>query len=341
MKRILLCITLLLLPAPRLAAQKVGTTSLQFLKVMPTARAAAMGDAFVTLAAGADAVFWNPAGIVRTTAIDVTGTITMWLFDTRQGALAAAIPLEEYGTIGIQLQYVDFGSIEVTRTENLRMIGYGSDMHYNPGLTGETFSPFSYLVGVSYAKRLTDRFSTGGTVKFLNESLWGSETAIVPQTGEKVNTYARVVLFDFGMQYNTGFKSIKLGIAVQNFGSQVKFAKESYSAPLAFRIGTAADLLGPDALLGASEQNRVTLAYDLFQPNDYTQQMHVGLEYGFEDFFFLRGGYKINYDNDNLTFGAGVRYPVEGIPLSVDYSYGNMGSYLPAVHRISVGVQFK
>ncbi len=36
----------------KVTAQKVGTSSLQFLKVMPTARATAMGDAFVTLASG-------------------------------------------------------------------------------------------------------------------------------------------------------------------------------------------------------------------------------------------------------------------------------------------------
>jgi hypothetical protein len=88
-----------------------------------------------------------------------------------------------------------------------------------------------------------------------------------------------------------------------------------------------------------SEDSRLTMAYDLFQPNDYKQQMHLGMEYAFTDALFLRAGYKFFYDNDGLTGGAGVRQEVAGFPLSLDYSYGSMGDYLPAVHRISVGVQ--
>src|SRR3990172_5378904 len=63
------------------SGQKVGTTSLQFLKVMPTARATAMGDAFSSLASGADAVFWNPAGMMKSGQVEVVSTLTLWLFD--------------------------------------------------------------------------------------------------------------------------------------------------------------------------------------------------------------------------------------------------------------------
>jgi hypothetical protein len=335
---------ILFVPMSVLVAQKVGTTSLQFLKVMPAARATAMGDAFGTLASGADAVFWNPAGIAESKGIEISATFTKWLFDSRQQAAAVLVPLEEWGTIAFQLQYVDYGTIEVTRVDQLQFVGSGADVHYNPGLTGETFSPSTYLIGVTFAKQLTDKFSTGASVKLVNESLWGSSSAtVIGSNGvpEKVNTFARLVLFDFGMHYNTGYRTIRVGVSVQNFGSQVKFAKESYPAPLAFRIGTAADILGVNALLGESGESRLTAAYDLFQPNDYAQQMNVGLEFAFTDVFFLRAGYKINYDNDNLTFGGGVRYPIAEVPLTIDYSYGNMGEYLPSVHRISLGVQFK
>lgn len=325
--------------------QKVGTSSLQFLKVMPTARAAAMGDAYSTLAAGAEAAYWNPAGVATGTDIEISGSLVLWLFDTRQSMLAAAVPMGEWGTVGVQLQYVDYGSINVTRTDQLQFTGTGADYHFNPGLTGETFSPSSYVIGVSYARQLTDKFSAGVTVKFINESLWGASTVTIVNrvTGgtETVNTFARLFLFDFGMQYNTGYRSIRIGVSIQNFGEQVKFAKEAFPAPLAFRIGTAADVIGANALLGESESNRITIAYDLFQPNDYAQQMHLGGEYAFDETVFFRAGYKIYYDNDNITAGAGIRQVVSGSPLTIDYSYGAMGEYLPSVHRISVGVQFK
>lgn len=334
----------ILLPGA-LRAQKVGTSSLQFLKVMPTARATAMGDAYSTLASGADAAFWNPAGLMSAKDIELNGSMVLWLFDTRQSSLSAALPMGDWGTVGVQLQYVDYGSINVTRTDQLQFVGSGANYHYNPGLTGETFSPSSYVLGVTYANQMTDKFATGFTAKFVNESLYGGGTVTItnPSTGAKetVNTFARLFLFDFGMQYNTGYRTVRIGVSIQNFGQQVKFAKESFPAPLTFRIGTAADLIGMNGLVESSDMNRITVAFDLFQPNDYAQQMHLGAEYAFNDMFFVRGGFKFFYDNDNITAGAGVKQELSGMPLTIDYSYGAMGDYLPSVHRFTVGVQFK
>ncbi len=326
-------------------AQKVGTSSLQFLKVMPTARATAMGDAYAALASGADAVFWNPSGIAATRTHDFATTYTVWLFDTKQAAVGYAVSLGDFGVLAAQLQFVDYGDIEETTVDQLQFVGSGSELRYNPGLTGRTFSPSSYVIGLSYAREFTDKFSAGITAKFVNESLWSGSTATVvnPATGlnETVNTFARLFLFDFGMRYNTGFRSVVLGVSVQNFGSQVKFAKEAYPAPLAFRIGVAGDVIGQNALLEESAINRFTIAYDLFQPNDYAQQMHLGGEYALDETFYLRAGYKFNYDSDGLTAGVGLRQSILGAHFGFDYSYGRMGEFLPNVHRISLGVQLQ
>jgi len=119
----------------------------------------------------------------------------------------------------------------------------------------------------------------------------------------------------------------------------VKYAKESNPVPLLFRIGIGANLIGSEALLiDGSSENRLRMALDIFHPNDYAQQVHVGVEYEFAGTFALRGGYKFNYDFDGLTLGAGIRHAVEGIRLSADYSYGSMGEYLGNVQRISLGL---
>ena len=119
--KIWLCL-LLLLGVAAGYAQKVGTSSFQFLKVMPGARATALGDAYVTMAAGADALFWNPAGLVLATDHHIATTYTLWLFDSRQTALGSALPLGDFGTLGLQLQYVDYGEIEETNVENLKFV---------------------------------------------------------------------------------------------------------------------------------------------------------------------------------------------------------------------------
>ena len=97
MKKVILYLlplfVLSLSPVPVLA-QKVGSTSMQFLKVMPCARATAMGEAYSVLATGAEAIFWNPAGMASlqnnpTHSSEASLTYVRWIFETQQGALAA------------------------------------------------------------------------------------------------------------------------------------------------------------------------------------------------------------------------------------------------------------
>lgn len=318
-------------------AQKVGSTSMQFLKVMPSARATALGEAYTVWATGAEAIFWNPAGLAALDNMEFSTTYIDWLFDAQQGAFSYALSIRGFGAVGVQFQYIDYGAFE--ETTNARP--YISDPN-NPGLTGRTFSPFSFLVGLSYARYMTDKFSVGLSMKYAYESLFDGQkvTAQVRQgVFDEVETWASGLLFDFGIRYNTGYRSIYIGSSVQNFGADVKYAKESNRVPLLFRFGIGANIIGPEGLLkSGNKDNQLSMAYDIFHPNDYAQQMHVGAEYEFAGSLALRGGYKFNYDFDGLTLGAGIKYAIEGIRLSVDYSYGAMGTYLGHIQRISLGI---
>ena len=318
--------------------QKVGSTSMQFLKVMPVARATAMGEAYSVLASGAEAIFWNPAGLARVEGVEASFTYIDWIFDSRQAALSVATSLGSYGAAGVQFQYVDFGEIP----EAVWASPYKDDIG-TPGLTGNTFRPFAYCIGLSYAYQLTERFSTGGSVKLAHESLYnGSTVSAVNSMGvlTEAETWANGLLFDFGILYNTGFHTIQLAASVQNFGPNVTYAEEDNSIPLALRVGVAADVIGQNALLMPMENMRLGVAFDLFQPNDYTQQGHLGMELSYAEMFFLRAGYKVNYDADGLTAGVGVRQTLGGTRFSIDYSYGALDYELGQVHRISIGAGF-
>ena len=331
----LVALPLSALPAAPALAQKVGTTSFQFLKVMPSARATGMGDAYGALADGAEALFWNPAGVAGTRGHAVTATYIPYLVDTQVTSVGYAVSMGNAGRVGVQLQSVDYGELAETRTDRL---GFDPDGTYNPGLTGSTFSPTAFAVGVTYARNLTERFSTGITAKYVTESLYdGAYTG----AGGTFDTSAGAALFDIGIQYETGFRSLDIAMAVQNFGPEVAFVEEAFSAPLTFRLGAAADLVGADGIVRQDPTNRLTVAYDLHQPNDYDQQMQLGLEYTFADLVSLRTGYKLNYDVEGLTFGAGVNADLRGAQLGVDYSYGGMGEYLDGVHRITVGATLR
>ncbi|MCX7983812.1 MAG: PorV/PorQ family protein [Bacteroidetes bacterium] len=331
---------LLLVISTITSAQKVGSTSMQFLKVMPVARATAMGDAYAVWAKGAEAVFWNPAGLQYTNGNELTMTYVQWIFDTYQGAFAYARSLGMWGSLGLQLQYVDFGTFD----EAVWVPPYNQDLN-TPGLTGRTFRPYSYLVGISYANALTDKFTTGLTVKYAHESLYNDKEVEVwiyhPDTSKiKVKTWANVVLFDYGIHYKTGYRTIEIAASIQNFGPNVKYGKEDHPAPLSFRIGIAGDLMGPDALLFKSENSRLGMEFDIFHPNDYTQQYHIGAEYEFAQLIALRAGYKLNYDADGFTAGLGIKQTLGTVRFAFDYSFGMLNYHLGNVHRISLGVGF-
>jgi hypothetical protein len=328
----------ILLFSPSAFSQKVGSTSMQFLKVMPCARATAMGDAYSVLATGAEAVFWNPAGIALSDKNEVSLTYLKWIFDTQQGAFSFSMPIGNIGSFGVQVQYVDFGEIP----EALWASPYKDDILY-PGLTGRTFHPFTYLVGLTYASQITEKFSTGISVKYARESLYDGLThEATNATGgsETVNTWGAGLIFDFGLNYNTGFRTVRLGAAMQNFGANVRYASETSPVPIALRVGIAADLMGNNALLMPSEDSRLTMAFDLFQPNDFAQQAHLGMEYVYAGIVAVRGGYKFNYDADGFTAGVGLQQTVAQTRFSFDYSYGVLNYNLGNVHRISLGVGF-
>ena len=326
------------------AQDKAGTTSMQFLEVMPVARATAMGEAYAAVASGAEAIFYNPAGLAWADHQELSLTYVNWIFDAKLYDLSYAVPVGSLGVFGLQLQYVDYGDFD-------EAIAYGSS--YFPGqtlpyLTGRTFRPYDILAGVSYAKKLTDRFSFGLTAKYAYESLYDKDFYSVDGSGTAYSGDANrgVMLFDAGFRYNTGYRTIQIGASAQNFGSDIKYTTTdgtySYPAPLELRMGICGDLIGNNALLVQSSKNRFGLAFDVFLSNDATQQEHLGVEYEFEGIFALRAGYKFNYSTEGFVCGGGVRQTIGNMRLSVDYSFGAMdrmiSDYTGNVHRISLGV---
>ena len=297
---------------------KVGTTSFQFLKVMPDARSTALGEAYTSVVNTSEAVFWNPAALTRVENIDVASSYTDWLLDISHLSIAAAYSIDNWGTIGFQAVLTDIGEIEETRVDHLyRDENQGT---YNPGLTGNTVRPGSMVFGLSFARRLTDKFSFGLTVKYAREDL--------------VVQSASSFIFDGGVLFQTGFNSLTLSAVLRHFGPQITYFDKSYPLPQTFTLGLSGYLISPESsFLMDSESNTLLLSYDLSQPRDYSQQHHLGMEYAFREILFLRAGYKLNFDEEGLTYGFGIAY--SGI--RVDYSYNDFGEYLNAVHRFSVG----
>lgn len=316
-----LLLALLLTAAPS-RAQKVGTSSMQFLKVAPNAHAAGLGTAYAALGSGADALYWNPAGLARAGGHTLSFDRVDWFLDASHYAMAYGVSLGRFGHAGFHVHFADMGEFQETRVDRLGFVDRNGTQVYNPGLTGQSFSLKSWTSGLTYARNFTDRFAAGFTAKIAREDLWLASS--------------QVLLFDFGMNYETGFRSLRVGASVINFGSPVSFEEEDSPAPLLFRIGAAMDMVGANGLLAHSGIGRLTTTFDLIQPNDYDQQWATGLEYVFLRRFMLRGGYQHNFDTASLSFGGGLRQSIGSLGLGLNYSWSDMSDAFGAVHRLGL-----
>ena len=92
-----------------------------------------------------------------------------------------------------------------------------------------------------------------------------------------------------------------------------------------------------------SDMNQLNASIEARHPNDNTENISFGMEYGFRHRFFLRGGYQALYEDESekgLTFGTGfVFYLSTTVPLHLDYAYADWGR-LNNVHRFSVEIHF-
>ncbi len=301
---------------------QVGTTSMQFLTVIPNARAAAMGGVATTSINNSEAVFFNPAMLTRAKPGINFGYLDYFL-DIGISSLSASWQMGSIGVLGFQAQVTNYGDIVETRVDQL--VRDDATGVYNLGLTGGTITPSSLVLGLTFSRALTDRFAFGLTTKLAREDL--------------VVKAVNAVVFDGGMIYRTGLRSLELGTMLRNFGAEVQYFDEGYSLPQIFSVGVSGLLIGPDGetFVSSSESSRLLFAYDLTQTRDHSQQQHLGAEYSFNNLIILRSGYKLNFDEESWTAGFGLNYN----RFQVDYSYNDFGEFLSGVQRFSLNVQIK
>jgi len=304
--------------------KKVGQTGLQFLKVDMGARAAAVGGAYTMIGNDANALFYNPAGTAEMDkSLDFTSTMTQWIADINYSGVGVVKNLGTFGAVGLSAVYSDYGEIQGTRVASTQQ-GFVETGNVDVG---------AYAVGISYARSLTARFSIGGQIKYAYQHL-GSN--VLTEGGESVKNEVSGLAYDFGTIFYTGFKSHRIGMSIRNFSAQFEYEETPFDLPLTFNIGTAMDVLD---IFMPDHNNPLILSVDAVHPRDYTERIHVGGEYWWNDLIAIRGGYKFNYDEESFTAGIGIKPNIMGVDMKIDYSYSAFDLFEP-VSRFSFGVAF-
>ena len=347
----LLFIVVFLCSTPVQATTNVGTAGAQFLKIGPGARVDSLGGAFGALANDVTTIYWNPAGLSQIKELSFSDTHTIWLADIRYNYLAFATPIEQVGTLGASVTFLNVPDTEITTLAK-------------PDGTGLWFSAWDAAVSVAYSRQLYEKesgvkLSFGVNAKYIHQQIHRERA-----TGMAI---------DVGTLYHTGWRSLRIGMCFSNFGPEMRFGgpdleagvKEAgdprtadyrpfpdttnpkrkaeletveFPLPSNFRLGIAYDLVD-------SGDNLLTLALDANHPNDNSERLNCGLEYWYKKTAAVRGGYKFRLgpdradDEEGLTLGLGLHIDIATTMLSVDYAFADFG-HLQQAHRVSLGLKF-
>ncbi|MFQ5824991.1 MAG: PorV/PorQ family protein [bacterium] len=307
------------------AFERVGQTGWQFLHLPTVARNAALANIKSGLTNNdVSSIFSNPANLVDVSNIDATFSRINYVADISYMTVAVAKNFGKLGVFGFSFANLDIG--DMIRTENR----FNEDL----GITERsgdlgTFSAGDILIGLSYARAVTDRLSIGGNFSYIQEKL--------DQT--KVENWNA----DFGIFFRTGFHSLRLSILARNFGPDTEFTgfteiyglPQSVRMPLDFRFGIGYDFI--EATNGS--EHKLSGFLEGVHTNDGPERVHAAMEYTFLAVFSLRAGYKFNYDEQGLTLGGGINFNMKGMTGRIDYAYLDYGR-LSAVHLFTIGFGF-
>jgi len=319
------------------AVSKSGTAAAQFLKIGVGPRATALAGSFTALANDATALYWNPAGTAWMQKSQFIAAHTEWFANVDHDFLGISIPISASSAAGVSFTALNVPEMEQTTIDQ-------------PEGTGIYFDVQDIAIGLTFSRRMTERFSFGFTGKYIQQTLF--------------NETARTLAVDIGGILHTGFKGMRLGIAMNNFGGKLKLdgrdlivsydnepaqsgnpltpatlETQEWPLPTSFRIGLAMDIIGFHEGLFLRESQRITFLVDGYHVNDAAETVSMGLEYSWNDNFFLRGGYRINHDIESFSAGTGVQIPVQRWMFQADYALSNMAD-LGYVQRIGVGIRF-
>jgi hypothetical protein len=274
-----------------------GQNGLAYLKIAVDARAVGMGEAYTAVAEDASAVYWNPAGMLKAKRSNVLFNHNEWIQDIRGEFLALSL-VRKKSAWGFHLRSFNIGDIPV------RVIASSEPL--------ENTSAHYFSAGISYARRLHQRFDIGLTLKYLFEKIY-------------VESAAGIGL-DLGLMYRAPVKGLQLGFSMQNFGRMNNLKSESSDLPLITRLG------GYYQLPVFSTKVRGSLSSDIVLITNENIRIHLGTEWLLWQQLALRAGLLSGYDSRSVTLGLGFNRS----SIRLDYGFIPFGEDLGSTHRFTL-----
>ena len=329
-------LTALALAMPALANAQTTSTAVPFMLIAPDARASGMGDVGTSTPEDVGAIYWNPAGLAYQTGKSVSLTHSQWLPQFNQNDLFYDYLNFKWndedkfgGTIGASIVFLNLGEFIYTTESSPNEVG--------------RFHSFEYAVTAAYATKLSEDWSFGGSLRYIQSTLSTLRVA-----NEKAGGVGRSVSFDLSAfwkpdsTYPEGIgNALQVGFILADVGPKIRYvdAQQADPLPTELRVGAAYKLY-------KDEYNELTIASDVAKLlvhrdsgsltadpipksfitawDDSTSRSFMwstGAEYWYDQLVALRAGYYTEGSHvggrSYLTFGAGLRYDV----YQFDFSY--------------------
>lgn len=316
---------------------KVGTASAIELLIPVGARTIGMGNSNLSLVSGIEAMYWNPAGIMRSQMnTSVMFSHMAYLADIGVDYVALNTSLNDVGRLGLSVKSLSFGEVNVTTEDQ-------------PDGTGETTSPTFLVIGGTFARNISDRIAIGITSNFVYEKM--------------ANVSASGIAFTAGVQYTGlgGIDGLGVGVVIRNIGPALKFngtgLLRTAEVNDALRGGSALAIASASADLPSTIE--IGLGYTVnigqegflhltstFQNNNFADDEYkIGAEYILRNTIFIRGGYAFAPSEGQREYiygasaGIGVRTMLGANQVSVDYAYRSV-KYFNGNSVFTIGIEF-
>ena len=346
-------------------SSSVITTAAPFLLIAPDARGAGMGDNGVATSGDVNSMHWNPAKYAFAPSDNAVGiSYTPWLrrlaSDINLGYVSGYKKLDQNQTIAGSFRYFSYGDIIYTDPQGNN---YGQ------------VTPSEFAVDLAYIRKLTENFSIALAGRFIHSNIGQSTSSGGNLRPGSAGAADVGIYYNKDASLLGTNTTISYGVDISNIGTKMDYGTGTKSfLPTNLRIGGGTNFhldesssfgvnLDINKLLVPTEPIRdvngniikgqdpnVSVPAGMFQsfydaPGGFKQEIQelsyaLGLEYNYNNQFFLRGGYF--YENPNngnrryLTVGAGVKYNV----FNLDFAYLIADTQNPLANTLRFSLNF-
>jgi len=285
--------------ASGLWAKGAGTSGAVILDQPVAARACGMAEAYTAVEGEIDVLHYNPAGLTSLPNRQASFSYQRGLADDNFMSLLYGQPTA-VGVFAGAFSYYTAGDIELI------------DLDGNEW-TAKAEQDFIVLAG--FASEFLEKCPMGINFKVISSRVVEAESGTA-------------FAVDFGVLYHPPLEGLAIGLAIQNFGTKLKFIDEGDPLPLTIRLGSAYQR--------SFGNQQILLSID-FPYLIYEQKINsaIGFEYNWRNTIQGRVGYKFNSGDTGLAFGLGFTYQ----RYVIDYAFG-LANKLKNLHRLSLGAQF-